>query len=104
MLPQEGAGGCWPRPRKDRLASAMTAAATVRLDWISRGGTMLGKMWRPATRTSGKQRARGHAHWGAAGGARRLHVLLGLQRQHGPAGQAQEGRQCRDADGDHRVG
>ena len=27
MLPQLGAGGCWPRPRNDRLASAMTAAA-----------------------------------------------------------------------------
>src|SRR5438477_9574087 len=27
MLPQDGAGGCWPRPRKDSAASAMIAAA-----------------------------------------------------------------------------
>ena len=27
MLPQLGAGGCWPSPRNDRLASAITAAA-----------------------------------------------------------------------------
>ena len=42
MLPHEGAGGCWPSPRNDRLASAMMAAAAVRLDWMSSGGTMLG--------------------------------------------------------------
>src|SRR5690606_2085437 len=27
--PQDGLGGCWPRPRKERLASAMMAVATV---------------------------------------------------------------------------
>src|SRR5690606_38006617 len=27
--PQEGLGGCWPRPRNDRLASAMMAVAMV---------------------------------------------------------------------------
>src|SRR6202043_3439084 len=27
MLPQDGAGGCWPSPRQDRLASAMMAVA-----------------------------------------------------------------------------
>src|SRR5438445_9895832 len=29
MLPQLGYGGCWPRPRNDRLASAMIAAAVA---------------------------------------------------------------------------
>ena len=27
MLPQDGAGGCWPRPRNESAASAMIAAA-----------------------------------------------------------------------------
>jgi hypothetical protein len=29
IAPQDGSGGCWPRPRNDRLASAMIAAAMV---------------------------------------------------------------------------
>ena len=29
MLPHDGAGGCWPRPRNDRLDSAMIAAAVI---------------------------------------------------------------------------
>src|SRR5882672_11025770 len=33
MLPQLGSGGCWPRPRNDRLASAIIAAAVARVAW-----------------------------------------------------------------------
>src|SRR5206468_11552187 len=58
MLPHDGAGGCWPRPRNDKLASAMIAAATVRLDWISSGGIALGRTWPAAMRTGEPPRAR----------------------------------------------
>ena len=33
MLPQDGAGGCWPRPRNDSAASAMMAAAIDGRRW-----------------------------------------------------------------------
>src|SRR5580698_1194905 len=42
--PQEGAGGNCPRPRNDRLASAMIAIATVRLACTMIGGRTLGRM------------------------------------------------------------
>src|ERR1700693_3167940 len=58
MLPQEGLGGCWPRPRNDRLASAMIAAAVARVAWTRIGGTMLGKMWRSMMRRCGLPTAR----------------------------------------------
>src|SRR5207244_10452811 len=51
MLPHDGAGGCWPSPRNDRLDSAMIAAATVRLDWIKSGGSMLGRIARSPIRS-----------------------------------------------------
>src|SRR5678816_4303348 len=50
MLPQLGAGGCWPRPRNDRLASAMIAAAIARVDWTITGARMFGSTWRQAIR------------------------------------------------------
>ena len=58
MLPQLGAGGCWPRPRKDRLASAMIASAIASVACTSTGGTMLGATWRSATRQGGLPTAR----------------------------------------------
>ncbi len=50
MLPHDGAGGCWPKPRNERLASAMMAAATVMLTCTKSGGSVFGRMWRTATR------------------------------------------------------
>src|SRR3979411_1086139 len=44
MLPQLGSGGCWPRPRNDRLASAMIAAAVANVACTSTGGTTFGEM------------------------------------------------------------
>jgi hypothetical protein len=45
MLPQLGAGGCWPRPRKDRLASAMTAGPSMRAP-----GARAARWYSPASR------------------------------------------------------
>jgi hypothetical protein len=58
MLPQLGAGGCWPRPRKDRLASAITAAAIASVDCTITGAVMLGRMCRSAMRSGGLPTAR----------------------------------------------
>jgi hypothetical protein len=58
MLPQDGAGGCWPSPRNDRLDSAMIAAATVRLDWIISGGSMFGRIARTPIRSGEPPSAR----------------------------------------------
>src|SRR5512141_801408 len=58
MLPQLGAGGCWPRPRNDRLASAMTAAAIASVDCTMSAGTTFGSTWRNATRHGGLPMAR----------------------------------------------
>jgi len=58
MLPHDGAGGCWPKPRNDRLASAMIAAATVMLDWTRSGGSMFGRMWQTAMRRREQPSAR----------------------------------------------
>ena len=58
MLPQLGAGGCCPRPRKDRLASAMMAAAMASVAWTRSGGITFGKMWRSAMRRCGLPIAR----------------------------------------------
>ena len=41
--PQDGFGGCWPRPRKDRLASAMMAAAMVSVPCTRIGGSTFGR-------------------------------------------------------------
>src|SRR3546814_16577200 len=38
MLPQRGSGGCWPSPRKDRLAWAMIAVAVVSVACTCSGG------------------------------------------------------------------
>src|SRR6266478_9571633 len=58
MLPQLGAGGCWPSPRKERLASAMIAAATARVAWTKIGAKTLGRMWRIRMRRCGLPTAR----------------------------------------------
>jgi hypothetical protein len=50
MLPQLGAGGCWPRPRNDRLASAMIAAAVASVACTISGGSTFGNTWRNAIR------------------------------------------------------
>src|SRR5262249_3709307 len=44
MLPHDGAGGCWPRPRKDRDASAMMAAAIESVACTSSAGRIFGKI------------------------------------------------------------
>ena len=91
MLPHDGAGGCWPSPRNDRLASAMIAAATVRLDWMSSGGSMLGRTW-----------PHGDAQPRAAERPRGDDELLGGERQRRPARQPQERRAGPRSDGEHR--
>jgi hypothetical protein len=50
MLPQPGAGGCWPRPRNDRLASAITAPAIAKVLCTISSAVTLGSTWRSATR------------------------------------------------------
>src|SRR5690349_3156953 len=66
MLPHDGAGGCWPRPRNDRLDSAMIAAATVRLDWITSGGSMLGRIARTPIRNGEPPSARAASTYSSA--------------------------------------
>src|SRR5882724_8454782 len=44
MLPQDGAGGCWPRPRNDSAASAMIAAAIDKVACTKSAGMMFGKI------------------------------------------------------------
>src|SRR5437764_1251990 len=53
MLPQLGAGGCWPRPRNDRLASAITAAAMASVACTISGAVTFGSTWRSAIRPGG---------------------------------------------------
>src|SRR5690606_14391818 len=56
--PHDGLGGCRPRPKKDRLASAMMAVAIVIVACTISGGMMLGRMWRRTMRASDAPRAR----------------------------------------------
>src|SRR5882762_11136054 len=42
--PQDGAGGCWPRPRNESAASAMIAAAIESVACTSSDGRMFGRM------------------------------------------------------------
>jgi hypothetical protein len=56
--PHDGAGGCWPRPRKDRLASAMMAVATVSVACTTSGAKMFGVMWRSRISRFGTPTAR----------------------------------------------
>src|SRR5215472_3081044 len=58
MLPQDGAGGCWPRPRNDSAASAMIAAAIDSVACTKSAGMMLGRMWNSAMRQRGLPMAR----------------------------------------------
>ncbi len=58
MLPQLGAGGCWPRPRNDRLASAMIAAAIASVDCTISGDATFGSTCRTAMRHGGLPTAR----------------------------------------------
>src|SRR4029078_4765995 len=50
MLPQDGGGGCWPRPRKDSAASAMMAAAIDSVACTNSAGMMLGRLAHSRTR------------------------------------------------------
>jgi hypothetical protein len=93
MLPQLGAGGCCPRPRNDRLASAITAAAIASVACTMSAGTTFGSTWTSAMR-----------HGGLADRARREHEVLGLDRERLSARQPNEHRRGRDADGDHCIG
>ena len=56
--PQEGAGGCWPRPRKESEASAMMASAMESVACTSKGGAILGRIWTSAVRQGGLPMAR----------------------------------------------
>ena len=58
MLPQEGAGGCCPKPKNDSAASAMMAAAIDNVAWTNKAGMMLGRMWNSAIRQRGLPMAR----------------------------------------------
>src|SRR5215470_13805536 len=58
MLPQDGAGGCWPSPRNDSAASAMIAAAIDSVACTRSAGRMLGRMWNSAMRQGGLPIAR----------------------------------------------
>ena len=93
MLPQLGAGGCWPRPRNDRLASAMIAAAIASVDCTITGAQDVRQHVAP---DDPERRV--------AERARRLDVVLDLDVEHLGARQANEDRHRRDADRDHRVG
>src|ERR1700736_361867 len=44
MLPQDGAGGCWPKPKNDNAASAMIAAAIDSVACTNSAGMMLGRI------------------------------------------------------------
>jgi hypothetical protein len=57
--PHDGAGGCWPSPRKDKLASAMMAVATEIVACTINAGRMFGRMCFTAMRTGGLATARG---------------------------------------------
>src|SRR4051794_12156152 len=46
ILPQLGAGGCWPRPRKERLASATIAIAVVKTICTIKGLMAFGAIWK----------------------------------------------------------
>ena len=83
MLPHDGAGGCWPSPRNDRLDSAMIAAATVRLDWIKSGGSMLGRIARSPIRSGEPPSARAASTYSSALTART--VLRASRRKTGNA-------------------
>src|SRR3546814_19897243 len=50
MDPQDGLGGCKPRPRKDRLASAMMALAIMMVACTIRAGMTLGRICRKIMR------------------------------------------------------
>ena len=56
--PQDGFGGCRPRPRNDRLASAMMAVAMVMVACTISGGMTLGNTWRAMMRRSDAPSAR----------------------------------------------
>src|SRR5256885_10995643 len=53
MEPHDGAGGCWPSPRNDRLASAMMAVAMEIVACTISAGMMFGRMCFTAMRTGG---------------------------------------------------
>src|SRR5690606_11212442 len=46
IWPQDGEGGCWPRPRKERAASRMIACAMNSVDCTTIGGSVFGATWR----------------------------------------------------------
>ena len=92
MLPHDGAGGRWPRPRKARLASANTAIAIVSVACTTIGASTFGSTW-PVTMAEMAEALR------TRGGD----VVLGADDEGLRAGDADEDRHRRDADGDHGV-
>jgi len=50
MLPQLGAGGCVPSPRKLSAASTRMTIERLRLAWTARVGAILGRTWAPRMR------------------------------------------------------
>ena len=58
MEPHDGAGGCWPSPKKDRLASAMMAVAIEMVACTISAGRMLGRICFRAMRMGGLPTAR----------------------------------------------
>ena len=93
IVPQLGVGGWTPRPRNERMASAMIALGIETVAWTSR-----------ALKMFGKDVAQHHPHVAAAQGPRALDVVLLRGAQHQPAGQPNVGRRGRHADGHGGVG
>ena len=88
----EGAGGCWPRPRKDSVASAMIAAAMENVACTNNAGRIFGRMCMSTMRQCGLPTA-----------ARGLDIVFDLYRHHLSARQAHEDRRRRNADRDHGI-
>jgi hypothetical protein len=77
--PQLGLGGCWPRPRKRRLASAMIAVAMASV-----------RLYQHRRHDVGQDVAHGDAPARVADRARGLDVVLDLDRHGGAAREADE--------------
>ena len=91
--PQDGAGGCCPRPRKLRLRLG-----------DDRGRDGQSRLHQDRRQHVRKDVSRQDLARRQADGAGALHIVLRLDRQRLAPRQAHEDRRGREADGDHRVG
>src|SRR4030095_8385819 len=98
MVPQLGRGGCTPRPRKDRMASAMMAPGMDTVAWTRRALPMFGRMWRGNTTQAPPPGA------ARAEGTRALDEILLAGGEDESAGEPDIGRGRADADGHRGIG